>query len=219
MGHRSSSDPSELPLKGAAGPPLWTYGVRNAAIILGLVIIGTLLAATALHLTTSLGFMESLTGAMVVLMVGVLFGGGSLWVRDLRVRGVVVHDLGPFPMRKMVFVFGGMAGVGSAILMLVPMFVADISADFTPLLFIAGLAPAFLVAARGRLQILENGLWVYGGLLEWNEILSYRWAGDDILEFRTRSRFVLPWVGAVKVPPTHRDVMRDSLARRVVRIG
>jgi hypothetical protein len=59
------------------------------------------------------------------------------------------------------------------------------------------LASALLMTlvVNSRVQIRENGLWQYGWLLRWSRFDSYRWLGDDTVEFsggnrrRTLARF------------------------------
>jgi len=75
-----------------------------------------------------------------------------------------------------------------------------------------GIASAvyWLIVATGRLQVHENGLWIYWDLVQWRKIRSYRWAPDATLMFQARLR------GAVPVPQAHRKSFDILLAKHLL---
>ena len=71
--------------------------------------------------------------------------------------------------------------------------------------------------AYGRLQILENGIWQYGWLLNWDRIKSYEWQGEDnrTLMLTTNAKFPSLGKGALPVPREHRDAVDELLQKNV----
>jgi hypothetical protein len=69
----------------------------------------------------------------------------------------------------------------------------------------------FLIMALGRLQVTENGIWQYWGLLRWRKIASYRWADDNTLSVTPRAGSLL-LRGALPVPTEHTKAVDSILS-------
>ena len=70
----------------------------------------------------------------------------------------------------------------------------------------------WVVMATGRLQVRENGLWQYWGLLRWDRLASYHWADDATLILRGRGPLNF-LQGALPVPPEHQAEVKALLAK------
>lgn len=73
------------------------------------------------------------------------------------------------------------------------------------------------VHAYGRLQIFENGIWQYAGLLNWDRIESYEWQGEENRTLMLNTINKLPFWRklALPVPLEHRDAVDDLLQKNV----
>jgi hypothetical protein len=70
----------------------------------------------------------------------------------------------------------------------------------------------FLFFAMGRLQVRENGIWGYWGLLRWSKIKSYHWAVDSTLFINGKGfASLLGLRAALPVPPKQKQAVDDLL--------
>jgi hypothetical protein len=81
-----------------------------------------------------------------------------------------------------------------------------------PVLMIS-LVPYWLVMASGRLQMRENGIWQYWGLLRWSKIDSYHFANDATLTIRAKGFLSSRIQGALPVPPEQKQAVEELLAK------
>ena len=134
------------------------------------------------------------------------------WMYGRAGGGRILLDCGPHPTRKL-FLF-------NAVLFLVLGITGGFAGNSVSKAFgIAG--PAFgvsfgvywLIIATGRLQVRENGIWAYWGLLRWKKIASYRWADDGTLMMKTRGGLSFLRRGALPVPSEHTQAFDDLLAK------
>lgn len=58
---------------------------------------------------------------------------------------------------------------------------------------------ALIANALGRLQILENGLWLYSDLIVWERIAAHRWDGENNCQLRLQIK-TLPFVKKETAP-------------------
>ena len=70
-----------------------------------------------------------------------------------------------------------------------------------------------LIAASGRLQIREGGIWLYWVLLWWEKITSCQLSDDATLVLQAKSRLPFPGRGALPVPPQQRQAIVGLLQR------
>ena len=188
-------------------------GYKNALICAAGLLVVFLSFAWAIAKFAHRPFWESFwlgwAGLMVVIFLAFFVG----WVRGLRSGGRVLLDCGPHPAKKL-FLLNGIA-------FLLMGLTGSLGALFPDpkLARIAG--PAFgvsfiiywAVMATGRLQIREQGLWQYWGLLKWANSESYRWSKDSTLLIRAKGTFGFLLRGALPVPPEN-QADADQILRK-----
>lgn len=149
------------------------------------------------------------------------FAFGVTMFRGYANRGEVLIDCGPHPARKQyhalltIMFLGALAfavgyretaGVAIAISLLV-------TSSF------------FWIASKGRLQICENGVFQYFGLLPWSRIGSYRWEGttDATLMIQSNSTMAILTRGAFPVAVEQKEaveaIMQEHLGGHQERLG
>ncbi len=177
-------------------------GLKNA-LICGIGLLVVWLAVTAaLSLLPGRKFLDSMMLSFALLWVVTFLGFLGTWLYGLSTRGRVLLDCGPIPHRRVFLMMGVLS-------LLAPLGGGLAATPASPLLIVA--SPVFAVsfaaysfiAATGRLQVRENGLWFYFGLLRWRKIEHYRWAPDSTLMLTATLVFSLR--SAVPVPPEHRE--------------
>jgi hypothetical protein len=126
------------------------------------------------------------------------------WLRDRRMRGLVLLDCGAQPSR-LVFLVGVLLFTW---LLLGPS--SHVLGQWR--LPLVGLWGAFsLIGVTGRLQVTEGGVSHYGFLIPWLHISSHGWTRDGKLVIFTRSRFI-PRV-EVLIRPEQRDAADELMDR------
>ncbi len=187
----------------------WVIARENALI--GCLGALALLSATttAISLAFSQPFIASLWVAMQALLFPAFLAFVVAWFHGHTVAGFILLDCGPFPMHRqalglvVVTQFIGVGLLGSSV---------NTFATWAFLLSI--LCPAlYLIIWTGRLQLRENGIWLYVCLLRWDRISSYRWADDSTLVWK-RKNFLGLFQGVLTVPREHRQAFADMLAKR-----
>jgi hypothetical protein len=133
------------------------------------------------------------------------------WVYGRATAGAVLLDCGPHPTHWLFLVnavilplMGGMGWYSGKS--------AATGLGASGPVFLVSYAAFWLVAAAGRLQIRENGIWQYWSLLRWGRIDSYGWAEDSTLLVKA-SGFLALSRGALPVPPECRQAVAELLAR------
>ena len=187
-------------------------GVKNA-LVCGIGFLAVwLVAGGAVWQMTGRSLAASF-GLGFALLWGLVFAWFvAAWLYGRQAGGRVLLDCGPTPSRKLFLVNAGLALIlglkygldgGSAAKMFGPAALV---------LFGVSYSVYSLIMAGGRLQVRENGLWQYCGLLRWGKVKSYHWADDGTLLLQSRgpSSFLR---GAFPVPPEHKDVF-DQLLRK-----
>ena len=188
-----------------------SQGRRNLLICaIGSLVVWLAITAAVSYLTgrTFVGSFE-LSFALIGGAVFLLFIG--TWLYGLSTRGPVVLDCGPHPHRRnfvamaVISVVAALAGgpaatTSSSLLVAASPFFGICSAAF------------WLVIATGRLQVHENGLWIYWNLVQWRKIRSYLWAPDATLMYKARFR------GAIPVPEEHRKSFDTLLAKHLLQV-
>ena len=127
--------------------------------------------------------------------------------------GKVLLDCGPHPVAKQfrltaVLMFAGAVG---AVIVSTDLFAILVA------IFLAGFGLYWLLVSTGRLQICENGVFQYFGLLRWDQIKSYRWKGDTdtTLMVQTTSPFAFMGRGALPVANEQKDAVDVLLQKHV----
>jgi hypothetical protein len=131
------------------------------------------------------------------------------------IAGGVLFDCGPSPGRRYAMAaFVIYLGMGA-------LYSYDELKSGNPqiLTFIGNGAIAVLLgtSALARLQIRENGLWIFFDAIKWNKIQSYRWEGDrnSTLVVQAQSRFPSHRKATIPVPDEHKDAVDELLRSRV----
>ena len=170
-------------------------GLKNALICGIGVLVAWLAVTAALLLLPGRKFLDSMMLSFALLWVVTFLGFLGTWLYGLSTRGRVLLDCGPIPRRRVFLMMGVLS-------LLAPLFGGGLAATpASPLLI--SFAAYWFIAATGRLQVRENGLWFYVGLRRWRKIEHYRWAPDSTLMLTATLPFSLR--GAVPVPPEHRE--------------
>ncbi len=183
-------------------PTAWSQGAKNAAIcgVGVLVLWGLLTAVFSLVVDGPLAPYIAFTAICVVS----LFAFFVHWLYAGFISGLVLVDCGLHPTWKL--------SLFQAAVFLILGLTAAVAID--PILgplFGNAFAVYWLIVAGGRLQVRENGLWQYHGLLRWSKIGSYAWSPDGTLVITHRAW--LPSKGALPVPPEHREAVDQLLSR------
>ena len=177
-------------------------GLKNG-LICGIGLLVLWLAVTAaLSLLPGRKLLDSMMLSFALLWVVTFLAFLGTWLYGLGTRGRVLLDCGPPAHRRNYFMIavlsllGALGGGLAATPASPPLIVAS------PV-FAVSFAAYWFIAATGRLQVRENGLWFYCNLLRWRKIKHYRWAPDSTLMLTATLPF---WFrGAVPIPPEHRE--------------
>jgi hypothetical protein len=199
----------------------WGQGVKNALTIgtAMLVVWGIITAAVVMIFEQPIFRTIGVSGAAIVLLAQLVFF--ATWFYGRSVAGPVLLDCGPHPtwwlfmLNAALFVLLGLMNGLDPILKLIE----APEATWTTILFSIGwpvimilLVPYWLVMASGRLQMRENGIWQYWGLLRWSKIDSYRFANDATLMIRAKGFLSSRIQGALPVPPEQMQAVEELLA-------
>jgi hypothetical protein len=76
--------------------------------------------------------------------------------------------------------------------------------------FALAFSASMLIMAFGRLQVTENGIWQYWGLLPWRKVAAYRWAADNTLLVTSKARLLF-LRGALPVPSAYQQAVDNLL--------
>ena len=161
-----------------------------------------------------------------IFWVALLSFGLAKWVFDRRASGPTVLDVAAFPARTLpkwsALLSGTLpkwcallliaCGVVVGVVGLITTFDETSAIMFWSVLLVAG-GVLSLVEASSKIQICENGIWVYLGLLKWDKIKSYHWEGEPncVLMFQTRSRVPFLRSGAIAIPEENKDAVDELL--------
>ena len=132
------------------------------------------------------------------------------WLSGRNSGGPVLLDCGPHPTRVLFL-------VNALLFSFVGLTIGLADTSFSNRFGIAGpifwvsFAVYWLIMATGRLQIRENGIWVYWALLQWGKIGSYLWASDSTLMVRAKGRLSSLLQGALPVPLEHKQAVDEFL--------
>ena len=195
---------------------LWRLGAKNALVVgLAFVLICAVLAGvisffTPRHWFSSLDLAVNLLFAAVILAAFASSAWGKVKAGSLRL------DAGAHPTRRLSLIIAlifFVIGINDAVeSVLSPSSSGILSSAFTPYVYFAS-AASCLYLSFGRLQIRENGIWVYWGLHPWDKIASYTWTEDATLIIRT-SGWLSFWQGGFVVPPEHKAAFERYLLER-----
>lgn len=192
----------------------WSRGLANALVVsMGIIVVLGLSTVCVMF-----GFQQSFSFALLLsyvgFMVGVLAGFSVGWIRGRLRKGTVLRDCGTHPTRWLfffnaaLFLFLGWNTGEDA-------FTGNFNIYRTGVAVFFGMfALYWLVMASGRLQICENGLWLYWGLMPWDKIGQYEWKNDTLL-LKSNARFAVLRKGAIPVSPVDQPAVEELLRQHV----
>ncbi len=189
----------------------WGQGAKNALICgVGFLVVWVSLAVV-LWLVLAPSIVDSFGIAFAVLwgLTFIVFLG--TWLYGRNSGGRVLLDCGPHPTR-------GLFLVNAALWLSIGPTVGLAATSVSIVFSIAG--PVFgisfgafwLIVATGRLQVRDNGIWQYWGLLRWDKIGTYRWADDSTLLVKAKGPLSL-LRGALPFPPEHKHAVDEFLTK------
>lgn len=196
----------------------WRQGRKNAMICMVPVLAidgGLAYAVSAIY---GLSLLISFMMVSVVFWFFVFAVFVFAWFYGSRVSGAVLLDCGPHPEKRM-FLTGGVPGLIGGVVVFVFMLGDPFDLfRFGMAMFIFTLSIYLVMLAYGRLQIRENGLWQYWGLLRWGKIASYRWEGETDATLMVQAKSTKPALlgrGALPVSVDQKEVVDRLMRERV----
>ena len=189
----------------------WREGVVNALICGVVVLLAWLAFAFIFSLILSQSISASFRPSFVAVWGLAFLGFLGSWIYGRCVRGRILLDCGPHPMRWLfvvnfaLFLFSGFRAVSKGTS-------APDGFSLEALVFASSSGVYWLIIAFGRLQVSEHGIWQYWSLLRWSKVGSYRWTDDSTLVLTARGRLSF-LRGALPVAPEHRQAVDDLLTQ------
>lgn len=181
----------------------FTCGVGLSLVWLLIAFLIHLLLRQSLRTSFALSFMS-----IVIVLFIVLVGG---WIYMKHAAGPVILDCGPFSKKTLSYINVGIkAGL---------LFFLATTGAFSQLGEISGLGRTGeifiivfliiglffdLIIENGRLQVRENGLWCYWGLVKWsrleNKLQSFYWEGEEKCFLYLQMKNRIPFLGKGRLP-------------------
>jgi len=167
-----------ISMTGVAPKSVLRLAYKNLAVTL-LLLVGLCSCLTSVfHLI----FQQSIKDS-IVFSIGIGYGAAIIyslykWAVDRRQSRNLVFEIAPGPVNKNVFFLNALNAI---ILGLFIGFALDLTRYAHYTTFALGFLLALLnvLFATGRLQIYENGIWMYIYFLKWSEIESYIWKEEN----------------------------------------
>jgi hypothetical protein len=201
-------------------PTAWGQGVR-IVLICGILFVFWCIITAAIVVVFEQSILHAFNVAFAVLWGIFLSVFLGTWLFGRRAAGRVLLDCGPHPTRSLFLIqaicwlivvlaagFAVLWGVATS---------SPSSFGIGEIVFGLSWAAYSLIIATGRLQVRENGIWAYWGLLRWGKIGSYHWANDATLWVRRKGPLALFLPGASRValpvPPEHKQAVEEFLAK------
>lgn len=186
-------------------------GVKNAVVCgVGVLAVWLFFVGVA-SLVAGRPYGESPRIAFVLLWGFLFLWFLAAWLYGKQTAGQVLLDCGLHPSRKLFLL--------NAVIFLALGPVGGCSVDSaSPMSWFVGVAfglsfsAYWLIMAGGRLQVRENGVWQYWGLLRWSKIESYQWVSDGTWLVRAKGFSILRR-GALPVPPEYKDAFDQLLQK------
>jgi len=175
-------------------------GRKNAILAMLLLYPTAALIALGIDRIFDIGF----TLAVILVFFGVcviasVVSAGAMVFGRLS-AGNVLLDCGPFPAPRRNFQIAVIFVASLACAISIFFMASDVWFGIMILIFLLAAALHSLIASMGRLQVCQNGLYLYWGLMRWDKIQSYRWEGDTDATLMLQAKSKLPFLGRGAVP-------------------
>ncbi len=185
----------------------WQQNLKNALMVIPGFLVAVLLLQQVLALTMGRNSHELVRIAVAMTCGFLLLLSMARWIHGRTIGGRILLDCGPYPGKRGCLSLGlVLILIGCSHLIARP---EVLCLDGPWIEF--SLAAYFFGAAFDRLQVRENGIMPYSGLLRWRAIASYHWAEDSTLRVSKRSLFSLP--AALPVSPEQKQAVDELLTR------
>lgn len=185
-------------------------GYKNA-VICSVLVYGTIaLLALAFSRFLQWDFFWSVGAAFGTVWVVVYVAFIVNWLVTRQMSGAVLLDCGRHPTAKLFLL---MPLVIIPVILLAEDWLSGVALG----LFAVSFSSFWLIMSTGRLQIRENGIWQYHGLLRWEKLESYRWEGteDATLMLQARRRFSFLGRGALPVAIEQKEAVDRLIQQKL----
>lgn len=191
-------------------------GLRNALIVAVILAVAWGSLVAVLYVGTTIELTTALSRAGLLLIGGITVFGLWTLTRDLMARGRTLLDGRTHPWRWVFLSTAALFGIAAVIKQMPG---GPGTFEFNLPVIELWAAALCLAISFGRLQLAENGLWMYWSLVRWDRIASYDQQGDSSLVLRFRGGSLgVPFArkGLVQVPAGLRDRFAAGLERHGV---
>lgn len=192
----------------------WRRGFKNAVVCLIGLLVVTGVVAIGISTLTGQAFRASWAIAWAIIVIATAIWFFTAFLIGRRKMGAILLDCGPhsgrwlFLLNAVLFTFGGL---GSG-------FVLDSFGRTASVLFGLSFSVYWVAMAFGRLQVVENGIWQYVGLLKWEKIKSFAWRegyANSTLMLQAKTKLPFFGRGALPVSTANRAAVNELLEKYV----
>ncbi len=181
--------------------------LRNVFVSVAVILVVLLSLAGVLSLVLGRTIAGCLRLSLACLFGAMYLAFVTLWLYGRKTGGRVLLDCGPYPTWWVFLVFG-------LIIVIDRIPHGSLASSWSKIFETVVLSSFFVIGALGRLQIRENGIWQYWGLLRWSSIKSYHWGVDSTLLISQRGLFsFLGLRGVLPFPPQQKQAVDDLLMK------
>jgi hypothetical protein len=180
-------------------------GARNALICGAVVVVVSFALAAALSLILGRTIAGCWRLSFAWIWAATFVTCTATWLYGRKVAGKVLLDCGAHPTWWLFLATGLLMAVNG---------ISRGAGSSSKVLETVASSVTFLFFATGRLQVRENGIWGYWGLLRWSKVESYDWAIDSTLLIKRKGFFsALGFRGALPVRPKQKQAVDDLLIK------
>lgn len=185
-------------------------GTKNALICWVVCLLAVTAVSFVMTLLSGQSFKISFSSSINMLWLVSLIGALIYWARSHFLAGPLLLDCGPHRTSSYFRLTAGLA-----LMMGIWTFVE--SRSFMGAFSWVTFSAYFFAMSYGRLQLRQNGIWQYWGLLRWENVGSYHWEGESqpTLVVTRKRRIWIPLQGAMFVAP-HLKQQFDNILREHV---
>jgi hypothetical protein len=187
-------------------PEAFQQGIKNMAICLIICVIFSVFLVLPAVFLFKLPIMLAVTDSSCILEILIFPLFIYTWIRDRKRSGSVVLDCGPIAWRIAFIFYSVVFAIGAVLI--ISKTPSQLGLFYSVSLFLASIY--FFYFQAGRLQIRENGIWIYCNLTLWEQIAWYHWTENGTLFFRTKQVFSFS-KGALPIGKEYQQAVDDFL--------